>query len=274
MNERFVILVLAVLPVFSQQVVGSTPHERTLHQRVKPMLSSSTSFGDTVLAQVADGGGWQTLITIVNLRPTPNNLTIDCYGDDGNPNVYSWSGVGAYASLTGALQGYGSTEVSTAGTAVTTNTGWCYLDTSPSSQGDIAGSAIFRNIPSGQEVSVEAGSDLSTSLILAFDNTGGYSYGVALVNPDANICGSGSVTDNVAVSIKDPNGVESATGTFSMGGCGHTSFVLTDKFPATRNKAGTITSTLTSGLTLTGLGLRASPGFALTSVSMFEPLSY
>ena len=272
MTERFVILVLAVLPVFSQQVVGTTPHAGTRHQRVKPMVSSSTSFGDTVLAQVADGGGWQTLITIVNLRPTPNNFNIDCYGDDGNPKVYSWSGTGAYASLTGALQGYGSIEVSTAGTAGATNTGWCYLDTSPSFQGDIAGFAIFRNIPSGQEVSVEAGSDLSTSLILAFDNTGGYSYGVALVNPDANICGS--LTDNVAVSIKDPNGVEFSTGIFSMGGCGHTSFVLTDKFPATRNKAGTITFTLTSGLTLTGLGLRASPSFALTSVSMFQPLSY
>jgi hypothetical protein len=236
------------------------------------MLSSSTSFGDTVLAQVADGGGWQTLITIVNLRPTPNNFTIDCYGDDGNPKVYSWSGVGPHASLTGALQSYGSIEVTTAGTTVATNTGWCYLNTSPSSQGDIAGFAIFRNVPSGQEVSVETGSILSKSLILAFDNTGGYSYGVALVNPDANICGS--VTDNVGVSIKDPNGVEFATSTFSMASCGHTSFVLTDKFPATRNKAGTITFTLTSGLTLTGLGLRASPGFALTSVSMFEPLSY
>jgi hypothetical protein len=183
MNKHFVILALAVWPVFSQQVVGTTPHTRTRHQRVKPMLSSSTSFGDTVLAQVADGGGWQTLITIVNLRPTPNNFTIDCYGDDGNPKVYSWSGVGPHASLTGALQSYGSIEVTTAGTTVATNTGWCYLNTSPSSQGDIAGFAIFRNVPSGQEVSVETGSILSKSLILAFDNTGGYSYGVALVNP-------------------------------------------------------------------------------------------
>jgi hypothetical protein len=272
MKIRLAILALAAMPAFSQQILGSTPNMRIPHHRVKPMLSSSTAFGDVVLAQVADGSGWQTLITIVNLRSTPNTFTIDCYGDDGNPKVYSWAGIGAHTSLTGTLQGNGSIEVSTTGTAAATNQGWCYLDTNPSSSGDIAGFAIFKYGPTGQEVSVPTGSELSRSLILAFDNTAGYSYGVALVNADANLCGS--LSDNGTVSIKDANGVEFSTGTFSLAGCGHTSFILADRFPATRNRVGTVTFALTDGLTLTGLGLRASPAGALTSVDMLEPMTY
>jgi hypothetical protein len=54
----------------------------------------------------------------------------------------------------------------------------------------------------------------------------------------------------------------------------HTSFMLGDRFPATQNRTGTITFTMSGFGTLAGLGLRASPTFALTSVDMLEPVTY
>jgi len=259
------------MAAFPQQISRTSAAAKLPH-RVKPLLSTSTSFGDTVLSQVADGGGWVTLITIVNLRPTSNSFSLNCYGDDGNPNPFSWAGIGTSSGLNGSLAGNGSVEVSTSGTSLITNQGWCYLDTIPSDTGDIAGFAIYRYAPTGQEVSVNAESELSTSLILAFDNTKGYSYGVALVNADENTCGF--MADQGTVSIKDQTGVEFAAGTFDLPSCGHTAFMLAAQFPETANRAGTITFTLTSGMTLSGLGLRASPTGSLTSIALLEPMSY
>ena len=94
------------------------------------------------------------------------------------------------------------------------------------------------------------------------------------MNSDANFCGIFSTADTVVVSIKDAYGAEFANGSFSLGGCSHTTFILAARFPATKNRAGTVTFTLTNGTTITGLGLRASPTGALTSVDMLEPMTY
>src|SRR5665213_2674681 len=44
-----------------------------------PHISASSSFGDTVIAHVADGGGWQTIITVLNLRSTATSFTVACF---------------------------------------------------------------------------------------------------------------------------------------------------------------------------------------------------
>jgi hypothetical protein len=158
-----------------------------LAQRVKPRVSASTAFGDNVIAHVADGAGWQTSLTILNLRSMTTSYTIDCYADDGSPQKFPFSG-----PLSGLLPGNGSMLIKTAGTAEGLTQGWCFLD----SPNDVAGFAIFTNKPSGQEVSVPATPHFASQLILAFDNTNGYTYGVALVQRDDDISGAAERRDS------------------------------------------------------------------------------
>jgi len=152
-------LALVAIPVFSQD-----PHQP------RPQLGTiSTAYGDTVIAHVADGGGWQTTITVVNLRPTPTTYSIACYGDNGDPQTFSWAGIGIFSSVYGSLVGSGSFEVVTTGTASATSVGWCSV-TSPGSgpipstepKNDVGAFAIFAYAPTGQQVSVPATSSSLT----------------------------------------------------------------------------------------------------------------
>lgn len=281
-------LALAAMPAFSQNQIKPRTTAAVRHQpRVKPKMSTSTAFGDTILAQVADGGGWQTTITLLNLRTTSTTFSIDCYADNGGEQAFSWAGVGVGSSLYGNLLPSGSTEIRTAGTSALTSQGWCDVESpgsgpTPSTEpeNDVAAFAIFSYAPTGQEVSVPASpeflSNSDNSLILAYDNTNGYSYGVALcdTNTDTYL---GQPNDTVNVYILDQAGNQVATDSFEIAPAGHMTFMLADRYPVIANTRGTITFAITtsSGIgTLAGLGLRAAPRGALTSVDMFEPMTY
>ena len=145
--------------------------------------------------------------------------------------------MGVYSSLYGSLAASGSLEVPTAGTASATSQGWCNV-TSPGSgpnpstepKNDVAAFAIFAYAPTGQQVSVPAGhwflQNADNSLILAYDNTNGYNYGVALA--DSNIYTYvGQPNDTVNVFIADQSGNQIITDSFPMVPASHLSFVLT-----------------------------------------------
>jgi hypothetical protein len=290
MKKTIVIAMLALVatPVFSQnQVKPITTLANTRQPRSKIMLSLSTAFGDTVLAQVADGGGWQTTITVLNLRSTPTTFSVICYGDNGSPQAFSWAGVGVYSSLYGSLAGSGSLVFRTVGTSSATSQGWCDVESpgsgpNPSTEpkNDVAAFAIFAYAPTGQQVSVPGShwfvSNTNGSLTLAYDNTNGYSYGVALVDSDT-ITYVGQPSDTVNVYVMDQSGTQVATDSFQMAPASHLTFVLAHRYPIVANTQGTITfaiSTSSGVRTLAGLGLRAAPWGALTSVDMFEPMTY
>lgn len=281
-------LVLAVVPVFSQnQVTAALEMPAIRRVAPSPQLEASTGFGDTALAHIADGGGWQTTITVQNLRATPTTFSIACYGDTGAPQPFSWNGVGVASALNGTLNGSGSLEIFTSGTAAGTSVGWCNVSSpgtgpNPSTQpkNDVAAFAIFSYAPTGQQVSVPAShwflQNTANSLILAYDNTNGYAYGVALA--DSNVYTYfGQPNDIVDVYAMDQNGNLIGTNSFFMVPGSHLSFVLTDRYPLLANTRGTITFAIhtSSGIaTLAGLGIRAAASGAFTSVSMIEPATY
>ena len=246
-------------------------------------MYSSTALGDAVLPQIADGGGWQTMITIINLRATDTTAYVICAGDDGSPQAFEWTGMGTYATLQGPLAGNGSIEITTQGTAAITSQGYCLVTATEGSGNDITAFAIYSYGPTGQQVSVPASpvglTNTRNSLILAFDNTYGYSYGVALV--DSNTSVTGNPGDTVNYSVQDTEGAAVDRGSFTIVPMGHTTFMLADKIPSTANMRGTITFTIVDTVpdpvapgTLVGLGLRVCPWGALTSVDMFEPMTY
>jgi hypothetical protein len=137
----------------------------------------------------------------------------------------------------------------------------------------VGGFAIFSYGPTGQEVSVPVSPEFATTIKLAFDNTNGYVYGVALVDSETFVY-DGQPNDVVTASIKDESGIELGTKTFSISPRGHTTFILSDQFPQTKNRLGTVSFAISGFGTLAGLGLRGSPRGALTSVDMFEPTTY
>ena len=270
-------LALVAIPAFSQnQINPRTP--------VKPQIYSSTGLGDNVLAQIADGGGWQTVITLVNLRPSRVAFLLACVNDQ-NPTVgFPFIGIGTTYAIDGYVDGYSEYEISTQGTAAAVNQGYCALgapgDTTTPGY-DIAAFAIYSYAPTGQQVSVPASPKFLTntlnSLIPAFDNRNGYQYGVALVDTNSTVTGNPGDTITWTVST---GGNQIASGSFTMQPEGHTAFILADAFPATAGIQGTITFQISQGAagpqpgSLVGLGLRAAPWGALTSVDMFEPMTY
>ncbi len=104
--------------------------------------------------------------------------------------------------------------------------------------GALDGFAIFHQIATNQEAVVPLETRSARSYLLAFDNTGGLTLGVAVANVSAQ-------TASIPVIIRSDNGtVISAPGAaISLAGNGHTSFVLADPvlgFPVTANLRGTI----------------------------------
>ncbi len=277
---QFAILALLALPAFPQnQAATAAPR-----QLARPRLSLSTGSGDNVLAQIADGQGWQTTITVFNLRATPTTYSIDCYGGTGQPQAFPWSGMASSSSIYGSLAGSGETKIQTSGTASALTQGWCYVDSpgdgpNPSTQAenDVGAFAIYTNTQSHQEVSVTASPwYINGSLVLAFDNTNGYAYGVALA--DSNFYPTaGEPNDTVSVEILDQNGNEIGNDSFPMVPRSNMTFMLATKYPVVANQQGTIifTMSMTGGLqTLAGLGLRAAPLGSFTSVDMFQTMNY
>lgn len=244
-------------------------------------IPATTPAGGSIIAQVADGGGWQTTFTVANLRLTPTTWQLTCHDQNGNPLPFTWIGVGTAYDLNGDLPGFGTAEYSTQGTGLLTQ-GWCYLY-SPSV---VAGSAVFKYLPTGIEVGVQASVQLSPTQVLPFNNTNGYHYGVALANPNLNPwvipfgqnpCEANPPADVITVTFKDASGNTFDTEGFGIPGCGYTTFTLDQLFPSTAGKMGTATFTLVQGNALVGLGLLASTNNynvlqSLTSVSLFTPV--
>ncbi len=131
--------------------------------------------------------------------------------------------------------------------------------------GSLDGFAIFHQIETNQEAVVPLETRSARSYLLAFDNTGGLTLGVAVSNLSAQIA-------SIPVIIRSDNGtIISAPGTaISLAGNGHTSFGLADPvlgFPVTADIRGTIEFDTPAGGRISVLGLRFTPpDNALTTI--------
>ena len=227
-------------------------------QRFRPKIITSTSIGDAVFTHIVDGGVWRTTITLVNLADTAVDCSLYFYGNDGKPQAFSFVDIGTSSKIGGSIPSGGSVVLETAGTSSTTTEGWALLDTSD----EVSGFAIFKNLATLQEVTVPLESWIVGRTILAFDNLNGYAYGVALVNPN-------SESIEVTVTFRNPQGVQFASGSFTMAAGEHTSFMFADRFPLCVGRRGTADFRVTAAdlvHTIAVLGLRAAPTGSLTSV--------
>jgi hypothetical protein len=211
--------------------------------------------GGGVLSQIADGGGWQTSITLVNLDPASSFYVLTIYGDNGQPLTLNTS-AGQNSSFSGTLGPGASFVIETSGAAPEVSQGWAYLLTNTT----IGGSAIFRYSPPdgpAYEASLPLDTGLNSEFALPFDHVSA-ATGVALVNPYQ------TGTLSISVTFLDQNGVTILKDTIQLQPLTHTAFTLTQRYPQTANTRGIVVLQANAYAFVLGLRFRGS---AFTSIT-------
>lgn len=199
------------------------------------------------ISHIADGGGWRSIIVLVNTDSVPASYTVNFWSDAGA--VYSPQLV--LGTTSGTLAVGGSTTIETPDAAPNLSEGWAEVVSSQS----IGGTAIFRLDASGQEAAVPLLTTGGAHLEIPYQVGNGLALGVALANPSA------TQTANITEVIRDQNGNQLASRTFTLGALSHTAFNPT--FPNGLSGSGVVE--YDANVSLFGLGIRANSG-AFTSL--------
>lgn len=146
-------------------------------------------------AQIADGGGQRTLVTLNNLSSSVAQGVIDFFDDDGNPLPVALPGVGESAFASFDIAPHSTIGIQTMGAAAQGRPGWARATANQ----PISGSSVFQFATIEGEILAEAGvanSGLTGSgntfveIALPPDRIPAISTGVAVANPsddDANV---------------------------------------------------------------------------------------
>ena len=240
----------------------STTFQATLTGTVPPPILARTG----VFSHIAAGGGWTTVITLVNPSSTAVPVTVAFHNDDGSaltmPVTTMYQGA-SQATTTSSVNATISPDatllISMGNGATSTVVGWADVLTS----GALGGYAIFRTSGPNSPVSegtVPLQAQFPSTVTLPYDNTAGFVMGVALVNLSTS-------SANITATIRDANGNQLGAQTITIEGSGHDSFVLPNDLPQTAGQLGVVQFQATGGVA--GLGLRFSPFGTFTSVPTF-----
>jgi sugar lactone lactonase YvrE len=219
------------------------------------------------LAQIASAGGWDTVLTLVNLGTTAGEARLNLFAADGTTPWLPYTF--PQAPSQGTVLGSTFDETLNAGAMLVMDTA------GPAGQAVIAGSAqlqargnvngfgIFEIRSTGQQSVVPLETRNASSHLLAFDETNGLNTGLALANVSP-------VAGNVNVVVRDDTGavIPTKVSSIPLDGSGHTSFMLNDPtegFPEIEGKRGTVEFDTPTGGQISVLGLRAN-GKAITTL--------
>ena len=226
-----------------------------------PVLANITPGGGS-MAHVAIDSGWDTTFTVVNTGSTSGQFKLDFYDNNGGPLILPLRLLpGALtvtvASITLTVPGNGSVVLQTLGNDALPDfrEGSAVLTTTAA----ISAHANFRWNTYQQEATVPLETRTPGSFVMAFDNTGGLLTGLAVAEV-------GGTAVNVAVNIRDDNGVLIDTPSISLAAHGHAAFLLGDRFTRTVGKRGTVEFIATGSGKLSVLGLRAKNDGTLTTI--------
>ena len=222
-----------------------------------------------VLSQIAAGGGWNTTIYLSNTSAQPVPLTLTLRGDDGNPinvplSITSETGSSPSAgpAVTATIGPKATFVVQTTSATESTATGWAEVQ----SKIPLSGYAVFRSTQSGQpsEGTATLETNFVAGLSLLYDNTNGFSTGVALAN-------LATETATVSSTFWDQGGNQVGSQTITIPANGHISFALEKSMPVSAGRRGIVRFQSQAGGSLAGLGLRFSPTGTFTSVPIVVP---
>jgi hypothetical protein len=230
--------------------------------KIHTEIHANTTTGNRVVTHMAAGGGWSTLIELINLGSTVATYDLQFHTDAGGTsfsfkNVGTQADLGNQSALTGTIPVGGFVSLMAQDVGAATITGWASID--ESSTGDIGALVIF-GYKTGQKAVVPIETSTDERFILPFDNSGGNVMGVALANPHSH-----SVAVNIV--FRDLNGLTLHSESIQMAPLQHTSFLLANRFPSLAGHAGTaLFSTGTNDDAVAALGILANSVGAYTTV--------
>ena len=210
------------------------------------------------ISQIADGGGWETTIILVNTGSTPAPVSLRFTQPFGTPWALQVAGTDGITEYSDVIPAGGSRIIDTAGLSPALSQGWGQVITT----GSVAGTAIFRQQLSSVR-DAEGAVPLTLSgmqqFVLPFDNTQGFATAIALANEDP------SQSTAVSVTLRDLNGAVVGNETVNLAPFGRSAFVLSSQFPETANVQG-VAEFSAPNVTLSALGLRYNPIGSFTSI--------
>jgi hypothetical protein len=236
--------------------------------RVFQTSSTQVSLHSGYMAHFAVGDGWETTFQIVNASDAITRASFATLGNSG-----ANQGVSAYVDDENV---YTSTFLYSINRVLQPHAAVGIYSAEPGSVVPIVGSANlhfdagvggfvrFRLVPTGQEAMVPMETRMAKSFTLGFDNTSGIATGVAVSADSYDTVPSGVAT--VTITIRDDAGnmIDSATTSMNVGS--HDSFVLSDRFPSTAGRSGTIQFTSAAAAQISVIGLRFPPSNRFSTI--------
>jgi hypothetical protein len=235
-----------------------------------PILAAQQTFSLTITAatenfssalripQLVDGAGWKMVFAIVNIDQQPVNYNFRFWDDNGSPLALPILN-GTTGTLSGTLAPGATAFAETPGTSPQQLQGWAEV----ASGGRIGVTAIFRYTAGGVDSQGTANGILSgSSVFMSFDNTQGYTTGLALANTNP------TQSLSVSMTFQADTGAQT-TGLVLLPPHGHATFVVPTAFPASAGTRGSVNVTASSP-DIAVLGLRFTPSLSFTSLGTFE----
>lgn len=211
------------------------------------------------VAQIVDGGGWNTRFAITNTDRIPVTFTIQFWGDDGGAMLFPILN-GTPGVVSGTLAPGASYFAQSPGTSSTLLQGWADV----ASNGKIGMTAIFQfSIGSpwdslGSNVATLAGN----SILMPFDNTQGNVTAIAIANTNP--------TQPLTVSMQfETDGGARSNTSIVLQPHGHQAFVVPVMNPAVAGFRGSIQFTAPSS-DIAAMGLEFTSTGQFTSLGTFQ----
>ena len=214
------------------------------------------------ISQIADGGGWETTMILVNTGSAPAPVSVRFTQPYGTPWALPVAGTGGVSEYSDVIPVGGSRIIDTAGFSPILSQGWGQVITT----GSVAGTAIFRqqlSIVRDAEGAVPLNLSGMQQFVVPFDNTVGFVTAMALANQDP------SQATAVSVTLRDWNGILLGNGVVNLAPLGRSAFVVPTQFPVTGNVQG-VAEFSSPNVDLSALGLRYNPIGSFTSIPAAE----
>jgi hypothetical protein len=219
-----------------------------------PAIANVGTNGGSI-AHLATGNGWQTTFVLVNVGSSAAQVNLKFFDDNGSPLSLPLS----YPQIGGGSANVAPVvnQVLAAGATLIVESAAPESDPAPTvgsaqltSNGNVGGFVIFRYNLDGQEAVVPLENRNANAYILAFDNTGDISTGIAINSVATQVV-------NIPVTVRDVTGAQIATDTITLNPNGHLSFTLgSGKYSATLGIRGTIEFDTPANAQIGVLGIR------------------
>lgn len=253
---------------FRELARDSSRMQKDGHFAISPDRPAFIGRSDTVFPHFANGGGWETLLVLVNIGNTTVKFDQEFRSQSGSPlpvtfRTYPEGEIVTTAFATGTLPAGSSFRIVLYDTGQPVQIGWSALNYD-TSNGRLGGFAIFRLKVSGRpdfEALVPLSAYDDSEFYMPYDNLEGFVTSLALLNPVS----PGGLTTTVRATVLDARGNTLSTSNLTLTPGQQMAFAIPDQFPATRSRTGVIRF---SGSTnrLSALGFRFNPGGAFATV--------